>query len=102
MPGMNQTGPRGKGPSTGGGRGPCGSDAGRSPQSGCCGGGAHHHGHGEEHGSHAGSCGVDLNLDATERRDALKAQAEHLKNRLDFIQKELDNVSTTDVQSNES
>ncbi len=95
MPGMNQTGPNGAGPKTGSGRGVCCGGAAESGFSGGRGGQSPHH----PRKRGCGCRGFAPALGSADRRETLQAQAEHLKNRLDFIQKELDNgvaVNETD------
>ncbi len=91
MPGMNGTGPQGMGPRTGGGRGLCGGTPASGGFFGRCGGGYARHGRGVGMGlGYQNVSGWGGN-----REDFLKSEAVHLKNRLDFIQKELDNIPVT-------
>jgi hypothetical protein len=90
MPGMNQTGPNGAGPNTGGGHDVC---CGEASENSFFGRGSRHP-RGGGYGCHSRMVGFRPSLTSEDRREALQTHAERLKNRLDFIQKELDNGVT--------
>lgn len=102
MPRLDQTGPQGMGPSTGGARGECGDGQasrgyfGRSRRKNACCGKRGRHGGGMEY------CATDNPAFDMNREGFLKAEQAHLKNRLDFIQKELDNISTEAKKTDET
>lgn len=93
MPGQDRTGPQGMGSGTGRGMGLCG---------GAPAGGPAFIGRGARffRGGGRGGCGFGAGfypVSGENREEILRAQQAHLKNRLDFIQKELDNGSKADV-----
>ena len=92
MPGMDRTGPQGMGPMTGGARGLCGGAPAGSGFFGRCGGGYARRGKGGM-GRGMGFGPAIPPAGDVNRADFLKAEAVSLKNRLDFIQKELDNIT---------
>ncbi|MEX1307865.1 MAG: DUF5320 domain-containing protein [Eubacteriales bacterium] len=100
MPGMDRTGPQGMGPMTGGARGLCGGTPAGNGYTGCRGGGARR-GRGVKMGRGMGYAPINTLTGEGNRADFLKAESDSLKNRLDFIQKELDNITSTEKTDNE-
>jgi len=99
MPRMDKTGPEGLGARTGGGRGICGG----APAGGNygCGGRQMKRGGGRR-GRGMGFGTAGFGAVEGDREAFLKAESTHLKNRLDFIQKELDNITTDSATTEEN